>query len=225
MAKHSDAPAAAEAASKAKKKPHGDAPAEIEAPGKGKKKPLILIGAAVFVLLIGGVAAWYLVGHKSQPPAASTEAKPKHAGPPVFVTLEPFVVNLAGDVQHYLQVGIDLRVVDGHVQDQVKLHLPEIRNGVLLLLSSKSVEDLSSVESKNHLRAELREAVNKPLGINTPAPKPAAAPDAPKPEGMGEAHAAEPLVAKGASHKGEERKADDTEAGVMEVLLTSFVIQ
>jgi flagellar FliL protein len=134
----------------------------------------------------------------------------------VFVTLEPFVVNLAGDVQHYLQVGIDLRVVDGHVTDQIKVHLPEIRNGVLLLLSSKSVEDLSSVEQKNLLRAQIREVVNKPLGIDTPTAKP----EAPKAEAIGEAQAAEPPAAKVAEHK-----ADAADAGVLDVLLTSFVIQ
>ena len=146
---------------------------------------------------------------------------PSTLNAPVFVTLEPFVVNLAGDVQHYLQVGIDLRILDDHVNDQIKVHLPEIRNAVLLLLSSKSVEDLSGMEQKNRLRAELREAINKPLGIDTPALKPKEA-DAAKTDGMGEAHAAE---AKAETAKSDEHKANNPEAGVIEVLLTSFVIQ
>lgn len=194
-----------------------DAAAE-PAPAKGKKSPLLLIGVAVAALALGGGAAWFFAG-KSQPPAAAgPEAKPKHASAPIFVTLEPFVVNLSGDVQHYLQVGIDLRVADNHVNDLIKVHLPEIRNGVLLLLSSKTIETLSTIEQKNQLRAEIREAVNKPLGINTPAPKA----DAPKADAIGEAHAAEP--AKGDAAKGAEHKVDE-EAGVIEVLLTSFVIQ
>ena len=197
---------------------HSDAPAEGDASPKGKKNSLLLIvGVAVLALALGGGAAWFSLGHKSQPQTAVAEATSKHsASAPVFVTLEPFVVNLAGDVQHYLQVGIDLRVVDSHVTDQIKVHLPEIRNGVLLLLSSKSVEDLSSVEQKNLLRAQIREAVNKPLGIDTPAAKP----EAPKAEAIGEAHAAEPPAAKAAEHK-----ADAADAGVVDVLLTSFVIQ
>ena len=197
---------------------HSDAPAEGDASPKAKKSPLLLIvGVALLALALGGGAAWFFLGHKSQPQTAAAETTSKHsASAPVFVTLEPFVVNLAGDVQHYLQVGIDLRVVDSHVTDQIKVHLPEIRNGVLLLLSSKSVEDLSSVEQKNLLRAQIREAVNKPLGIDTPA----AQPEAPKPEAIGEAHAAEPPAAKPAEHK-----VDAVDAGVVDVLLTSFVIQ
>jgi flagellar protein FliL len=193
-----------------------DAGAEAT-PAKGKKSPLLLIGVAVVALALGGGAAWFFAA-RTQAPAGTAEAKPKHANAPIFVTLEPFVVNLSGDVQHYLQVGIDLRVVDNHVNDQIKAHLPEIRNAVLLLLSSKTIETLSTIEQKNQLRAEIREAVNKPLGINTPAAKS----DAPKADAIGEAHAAEP--AKGEAAKSAEHKADE-EGGVVEVLLTSFVIQ
>ncbi len=200
---------------------HSDTPAAGDAPATKKKSPLILIIVAVLALGIGGGVAWFFLGHKS-PEHAATEAKPKHAtNAPVFVTLEPFVVNLAGDVQHYLQVGIDLRVVDSHVPDQIKMHLPEIRNAVLLLLSSKGVADLSTIEQKNHLRDEIREAVNKPLGINTPAAKVPTAEAAPA-EGIGEAHAAEPVKSE---KNAEQHKSDDAEAGVVEVLLTSFVIQ
>ncbi len=124
------------------------------------------------------------------------------------------MVNLAGEVQHYLQVGIDLKIADDHVKDQIKAHLPEIRNGVLLLLSSKQIDELATLEGKNRLRAEIREAVNQPLGFHTPAAKLVAAPA----EGGGEAHAAEaPPAADGAAQQAAE--------GVLEVLLTSFVIQ
>jgi hypothetical protein len=110
------------------------------------------------------------------------------------------------------------------------MHLPEIRNGVLLLLSSKGVEDVSSIEQKNQLRDEIREAVNKPLGIHTPAAKPKDGSEATSTDGVSEAHAAEPKAEAKPENKGEtaksgEHKTDDGEAGVVEVLLTSFVIQ
>jgi flagellar FliL protein len=200
--------------------------AEGAAAGGKKKSPLILIIVGVLVLALGGGgAAWFFLGKKGGE-HKTAEAKPKHEAPPVFVTLEPFVVNLAGDAQHYLQVGIDLRVVDPHVPDKIKQHLPEIRNAVLLLLSSKTVEDLASMEQKNRLRAEIRAAVNKPLGIRTPLP--------PKPKkpaetagGEGEAHAAEPGKEETKAEEHEEPAAEDEhkDEGVMEVLLTSFVIQ
>lgn len=194
------------------------------APPKARRKKGLIIGAlaAVLVLAAGGGGAWFFLHHKGDehPVPGQAKSKGKPSAPPIFVTLEPFVVNMAGGVQHFLQLGIDLRVADGAASDQIKLHLPEIRNGVLLLLSSKKVEDLATVEQKNQLRDEIREAVNKPLGIDTPAPKPVAtAVDGVAPA-MGTAQAAEvpkPVVAT--------PRGSQAEIGVLEVLLTSFVIQ
>jgi flagellar FliL protein len=125
------------------------------------------------------------------------------------------VVNLAGEVQHYLQVGIELKVADGKVGDAIKAHLPEIRNGVLLLLSSKQVDELGTLEGKNRLRQEIRLAVNTPLGIAAPSPRPPAEAGGAG-HGGGEAHAAEQPAADADA---------EADGGVQDVLLTSFVIQ
>jgi flagellar protein FliL len=188
---------------------------EASAPGGAKKKGRLLIVIGIVVLLVaGGGGAWMLLGAGKK--AGHAEVKVAASVPPTFFTLDPFVVNLAGEVQHYLQVGIDLKIADEHVKDQIKAHLPEIRNGVLLLLSSKQIDELSSLEGKNQLRAEIREAVNQPLGIHTPAAKPAVLPT--ESNASGEAHAAE-------SKSAAVRLAGGPAEGVLEVLLTSFVIQ
>jgi flagellar FliL protein len=133
--------------------PSGEAP-------KKKKGKLLLILAILSVLAGGGGAAWYFL----QP--GSPEAKEEKPKPPVFVTLETFTVNLQSDGgERYLQVGIDLKVTDQAVADAIKVHMPEIRNGVLLLLSSKRSEELASVEGKQKLSAEIQEQVNKPLRL------------------------------------------------------------
>jgi flagellar FliL protein len=182
--------------------------------GKNKGRLLIVLGVVV-ALAAGGGAAWVLLGAGKK--AEHAEAKVAARTPPTFFTLDPFVVNLAGEVQHYLQVGIDLKIADEHVKGQIKAHLPEIRNGVLLLLSSKQIDELSSLQGKNQLRAEIREAVNQPLGIHTPAAKPVAPPT--EDAGGGEAHAA------AAAKPVADRAAQAPAEGVLDVLLTSFVIQ
>jgi flagellar protein FliL len=179
----------------------------------GKKGRVVIIIGVVAALVVCGAGAWFLLGAGKK---AEHVEKVVANAPPVFFTLDPFVVNLAGEVQHYLQVGIDLKIADEHVKDRIKQHLPEIRNGVLLLLSSKQIDDLSSLEGKNRLRAEIREAVNQPLGIRTPASK--AATVTPEGAGGGEAHAAEVKPAA-------DPPAQEPAEGVLDVLLTSFVIQ
>ena len=177
------------------------AKSEGEGEGGGKKKRkglLIAIVAAVVLLLAGGGGAVWVFLSKGDGEQTALADKPRPKHPPWFVTLEPFVVNLAGEVQHYLQVGIDLKVSEAVIEDQIKAHLPEIRNGVLLLLSSKNAEELGTLEGKNLLRREIRAAVNAPLGIES-----ADGNDAHTVDGHG---------------------ADEVQ-GVQEVLLTSFVIQ
>src|SRR5690242_16671009 len=100
---------------------HAEAAADGEAKPKSKTPIVLIAVVAAVALLLGGGAAWFLLGNKGEQHAAAEKPKPKHAAAaPVFVTLEPFVLNLSGDVQHYLQLGIDLRVVDSHVPDQIK---------------------------------------------------------------------------------------------------------
>jgi flagellar FliL protein len=184
---------------------------QAESAGGGKKSGLLLVVLVTVVMLaLGGGAAWFFLSHKSGGAEHVAEAKAAKAEQPVFFTLEPFVVNLAGEETRYLQVGIDLKVADSHVIDKIKVHMPEIKNGVLLLLSSKKPEELSSLEGKNQLRGEIRDAVNRPLGIQA------------------EAAAAHPAgEAKESEHGKEEKpiKLAAAQGGVVDVLLTSFVIQ
>jgi len=136
--------------------------AVVEEPPKKKKGKLFLVLGILLVLGgAGGGASWYFTQSDTKP----DEHKEEKQKPPVFVTLETFTINLQADGtgEHYLQVGIDLKVTDSTVVDMVKQHMPEIRNGVLLLLSSKSAEQIASLEGKQKLSAEIQEQVNKPL--------------------------------------------------------------
>jgi flagellar FliL protein len=178
----------------------------------GKKKPLLLvvIGLVVVLLVGGGAAAWFLLGAKSDKADADQEAEEaeevsaKSAKPPVFLTLEPFTVNLASEnADRYLQVGIDLKLSDAAVAEKVKQHLPEVRNAILLLLTSKQVEDIATLEGKMRLREEIRDAVNRPIGYFREKPATQSADD----------------------ERGAARPAKAPKAGVLDVLLTSFVIQ
>jgi flagellar FliL protein len=132
-----------------------------EPPKKTKGKLFLILGILLVLGGAGGGAAWYF----TQSDTKHDEHKEEKQKPPVFVTLETFTVNLQvdGGGEHYLQVGIDLKVTDSTVVDLVKLHMPEIRNSVLLLLSSKSAEQIASLEGKQALSAEIQEQVNKPL--------------------------------------------------------------
>ena len=147
-------------------------------PTKKKGKLLLYAAIAVVVLCGGGAGAWWYMHHEAGP--ATAKAEP--AKPPVFAPLETFTVNLAGEEgSQFLQVGLTLRLVDEPAVAALKLHMPEVRDRILLLLSAKKASDLLTLEGKRKLTTEIQAAVNAILvpGSAQKAAAPAAAPAAP----------------------------------------------
>jgi flagellar protein FliL len=159
-------------------------------PGKGKKKLIILIAAVVALLGVAGGGAAFYLKHKAAAEAAAAEAEDedgdaadvghKHAAkaahkkdekhvPPVFVPLDPFVVNLADrEADRFAQVGITLEVADAHVGDEIKAYMPAIRNNILLLLAHKTSAELMEHEGKELLAREVRREALRPMGFELP---------------------------------------------------------
>jgi flagellar FliL protein len=75
-------------------------------------------------------------------------------------TLEPFIVNLAGssDIK-FLKVNIKLKLAKPTCHRFVMPHTAEIRDSILMLLSSKEYEMVNTVQGKMELRDEVLERV------------------------------------------------------------------
>ncbi|HZW14170.1 MAG TPA: flagellar basal body-associated protein FliL [Noviherbaspirillum sp.] len=135
-----------------------DEAAGAAAPKSNKKLFLIIGGAA---LLLGGAGgAWYFMNQKAEP------GKPKEVAPapPVFVTLEPFTVNLqSDDGERYLQVAFTLQVASQEQVDLIKLYMPLLRSRLLMLLASKKASDLSTDEGKRKLQEDIMAQAKLPF--------------------------------------------------------------
>ena len=142
--------------------------AEVEAPRK--KGKLIMILAAVAVLVIGGaVAAFFLLSQPdaeqvAKPGEAETEEHAEDEHPPVYEKLETFTVNLA-DQQSYLQTDIQLLLADTGLQSKIKERMPEVRDALIRLLSSKTAEELTLQEGKDALADEILQTMNDVLKV------------------------------------------------------------
>lgn len=78
-----------------------------------------------------------------------------------MVPMEMFLVNLSGaNGRKILKVLMELEVEGGKVQTEIEKRKPQIRDIIITLLSSKTYEQVSSVEGKNYLREEIRDTVN-----------------------------------------------------------------
>jgi flagellar FliL protein len=133
--------------------------AGAEAPKKKSKLVPIVLG--VVLLATGAGGGWFYM-KRSQGEAAQVEEAPKKKAPPVFVNLDPFTVNLA-DRDRYLQVGIVFEVESAEQGEAIKLQMPVMRSRILMLLTSKTADDLSPAEGKKKLVDELMLLVREVL--------------------------------------------------------------
>lgn len=122
----------------------------------------VVLGAIVAIVVVAG-AAFYFGNSRS----ASHAAPAPVVETPIFIALEPFTVNLQSEGRpRFLHIGVTLKVSDAKSQEQVTQYLPEARSRVLMLLSNRKPESLSTQEDKNQLSAEILKTLNKPFSPN-----------------------------------------------------------
>ena len=146
------------------------------APKKGKKRLIIILAAVLLVVLAGGGAAVFMMKKKAaaeaedsgdEAPVEVHAKKDEHKSPPVFVPLEPFVVNLADrESERFAQIGVTLQVEDSRFADEIKLYMPAVRNGVLMVLAHKTSRELLERSGKEKLAAEIMREAVRPMGIH-----------------------------------------------------------
>jgi len=162
-----------------------------KAAAKGGKSKLLIIIAAAVLLLGGGGAGAYFFMHKSADDEVTADSdegehaddaketkkeKGKAKGkkdkkgkaaepklPAIYVEFQPpFVVNFdAKGVMRFLQVSMQVMTRDHETSELIKLHEPKIRNNMLLLLGSQTLDTISTMEAKEELRKKALETIVK----------------------------------------------------------------
>jgi flagellar FliL protein len=85
----------------------------------------------------------------------------------VTVPLQAFVVNLSGENgRRYLRLVVQLQVRGTKAKEEIEKHAGGmLRDRPIFLLSSKTFEDLSTLEGKYQLQAEIAKKLNDALGV------------------------------------------------------------
>ncbi|MEN0038862.1 MAG: flagellar basal body-associated FliL family protein [Cellvibrio sp.] len=126
-----------------------------------KKKLFLMIGIAVALIAIsvGGTVVALKVLSPAPEAGKAGETK-EHAkedlAPAIYYEMKPnFTINFnVNGRQRYLQAAITLMYRDPLLENLLKLHMPAIRNGLVMLLSGKNFEELQTPEGKDKLREE-----------------------------------------------------------------------
>ncbi len=136
--------------------------------GKSSKK-LIIIIAIVVILSIGlsiGATLFFLSGDDSGSGDADEQVPVEEVKmPAVYLDIKPpFVVtyDVAGR-QRYMQVFVSAQSRAQTSLDAMELHMPLIRNKLIMLFSSQDFEGLQTGEGKAALRAESLTLINEIL--------------------------------------------------------------
>jgi flagellar FliL protein len=80
---------------------------------------------------------------------------------PITVKLDPFTTNLnEASGRRFLKVTLAMEVENTEASDELNSVMPDIQDSVLILLSSLSSEDISTVDGKERLRSQIRNRAN-----------------------------------------------------------------
>lgn len=138
---------------------------------KPKSKMMLIVIIVAVVAVLGGAGAFFMLkggGEGEEGDEHAAEASSKKGAKPEYMPLESVVVNLADqESTRFAQIGISLQLLDTATAEAVKVVMPTIRNGILILVSRHTAEELMSSEGKEQLAQEIldlvREQANFPL--------------------------------------------------------------
>ena len=159
--------------------------AEENAPAEGapkNKKMLFIIIGAVAVVVIA-LAVVFMGGGKKEKKEGEAEAKVEqkaegggHGAPAAgkegaagggasnIFPMEPFIVNIYdGQELRYLRVKVEFETATADAKHEIELRQAPLRDAILVLLTTKTLQDVQDLQGKNQLRDEIMVAVNKIL--------------------------------------------------------------
>ena len=138
---------------------------------KGKLKLIIVVVVALLLAIGLSVGAtWFFMHSAQSKPAAVAETAPVGKQPAIFEPMAPaFVANYnQNGRQRYMQVSITMQGRNQADLDALKVHMPVIRNNLVMLFSGQDFSTLASPVGQEMLRqkatASVQEVAQKELG-------------------------------------------------------------
>jgi len=133
----------------------------------------IIIAVALVVLGAGGFAGYLVfikkdvVEGEGTEQAAAEPVRSRAVVQSIIVPLESFIVNLmdrSGSGKRYLKTTIELDVPDEPSRELVDIRKAQLRDTILLLLTSQTFNEINSIEGKLELKQALLVRINQALG-------------------------------------------------------------
>ncbi len=131
---------------------------------KGVSKKFLVIIAIVILILAGGGFFAYSMLFSDKGDVSDEESDKKAVETkPVLFSIDPFVVNLTNHGR-YLKITLQFELIDETHEEAVRQKIPNLRDIIITILSSKSVKSVSGVEGKFQLKDEILLRANNTVG-------------------------------------------------------------
>ncbi|MDE7469566.1 MAG: flagellar basal body-associated FliL family protein [Desulfovibrionaceae bacterium] len=130
---------------------------------KPKRTFLIIIIIAVVILILAGAGiAWFFLQDSSSQEETSASVEKKIPEEITLVTVPQFLVNLSDPLgRRFIKITISIEAPNPQVAAKVEKQMFQIRDRIILLLSSKTYGDLAALDSKLYLKNEIVERINQ----------------------------------------------------------------
>ncbi|CAI8815802.1 MULTISPECIES: flagellar basal body-associated protein FliL [Pseudomonas] len=144
--------------------------AEKDPAAKGKLKLILLLVLALLLAVGLSVGATWFFLHQSESKPAVDPALANLKPAAIYEPLAPaFVVNFnQNGRQRFMQVSITMQGRDQAALDALKVHMPVIRNNLVMLFSGQGFDTLASPVGQEMLRqkatASVQEVAQKEVG-------------------------------------------------------------
>lgn len=134
---------------------------------KAKKTHKMLLIGIISVIILGGGASAFSFFIKSGNEEGNKKEAAKVEEQVVMLPLEPFIVNLNGtEESRFLKASLNIELSKTEAAERAKTRTPQIRDAVIMLITSKTAESLISPEGKMQFKDEVSISVNQILGEN-----------------------------------------------------------
>ncbi|EWM40930.1 flagellar basal body-associated FliL family protein [Bordetella holmesii 35009] len=158
--------------------------------GAGKLlRPLLALLTLVLVVVASVAGTWYFMSRYQQQqlqaamqlgigqqqgqagatgPVPTTytppPAPPAVVPAPIFFPLEAFTVTINdAESERIMHVGLTLRLGDEQSRQRIERYMPEVRNRILMVMSSQTPQSVQSLAGKQAMAKSLQAAINKPF--------------------------------------------------------------
>ncbi|MEJ2199953.1 MAG: flagellar basal body-associated FliL family protein [Desulfuromonadaceae bacterium] len=131
----------------------------------GKLKLILIILGAVLLLVAVGIGA-YLLGTSGDKETAQEETETEateETGPAIgpMIPMDDFIVNiLDAEETRYLKISMTLELATPESTGEIEERKAQIRDTILLYLSSKTFDEIRDLQGKLQIRADLVGSIN-----------------------------------------------------------------